>query len=290
MTLLWKLLRSHLSVAQTLGFALAGLVGMTVVLTALQAYRDVLPVFEGPDSFAEGDYLVLSKRVGTLQAIGIGNSDFTPEELEELRAQPFVREVGVFTPADYRVKGSVSAGGVGFSTYLFFESVPDGFLDVETDAWRFAEGDREIPIVIPRNYLNLYNFGFARSQGLPQISEGLFRRVTLGVEISGRGRSEHFRGRIVGLSNRLNTILVPESFIRWSNERFGSGAAAKGPSRVIVETEGPADETVAAYLGRKGTKPRAEDPTTAVRRASCGWPPQAWRAWGWYSASCRSIS
>ena len=55
MTLLWKLLRSHLSVAQTLGFALAGLVGMTVVLTALQAYRDVLPVFEGPDSFAEGD-------------------------------------------------------------------------------------------------------------------------------------------------------------------------------------------------------------------------------------------
>ena len=88
MTLLWKLLRSHLSVAQTIGFALAGLVGMTVVLTALQAYRDVLPVFEGPDSFAEGDYLVLSKRVGTLQAIGIGNSDFTPEELEELRAQP----------------------------------------------------------------------------------------------------------------------------------------------------------------------------------------------------------
>lgn len=105
MTLLWKLLRSHLSVAQTLGFALAGLVGMTVVLTALQAYRDVLPVFEGPDSFAEGDYLVLSKRVGTLQAIGIGNSDFTPEELEELRAQPFVREVGVFTPADLPGEG-----------------------------------------------------------------------------------------------------------------------------------------------------------------------------------------
>lgn len=251
MTLLWKLLRSHLSVAQTLGFALAGLVGMTVVLTALQAYRDVLPVFEGPDSFAEGDYLVLSKRVGTLQAIGIGNSDFTPEELEELRSQPFVREVGVFTPADYRVKGSVSAGGVGFSTYLFFESVPDGFLDVETDAWRFAEGDREIPIVIPRNYLNLYNYGFARSQGLPQISEGIFRRVSLGIEIAGNGHREQFRGRIVGLSNRLNTILVPDAFIRWSNGRFGSGAA-KQPARIIVETDRPVDAAVTDYLARKG--------------------------------------
>ena len=34
MTLLWKLLRSHLSVAQTVGFALAGVVGMTIVLTS----------------------------------------------------------------------------------------------------------------------------------------------------------------------------------------------------------------------------------------------------------------
>lgn len=88
MTLLWKLLRSHLSVAQTLGFALAGLVGMTVVLTALQAYRDVLPVFEGPDSFAEGDYLVLSKRVGTLQAIGSETATSPPKSWRSCARSP----------------------------------------------------------------------------------------------------------------------------------------------------------------------------------------------------------
>ena len=257
---LWKLLRSHLSVAQTVGFALAGVVGMTVVLTALQAYRDVMPIFRAPDSFVHGDYLVLSKRVGTLQTFGLGGGGFSEEELRDLRKQPFVREVGTFVPADYRVKGSVSAGGVGFSTYLFFESVPDRFLDVETEAWRVDPAQRENPIIIPRNYLNLYNFGFARSQGLPQISEGLFRRVTLDVELSGAGRSEHFRGRIVGLSNRLNTILVPESFIRWSNERFGSGSGAKDPLRVIVETEGPADERLAAYLSGKGYEAEGEAP------------------------------
>lgn len=249
---LWKLLRSHLSVAQTVGFTLAGVVGMTVVLTALQAYRDVMPIFRAPDSFVRGDYLVLSKRVSTLQTFGLGSSSFSEAELRELGEQPFVRDVGAFVPADYRVKGSVGAGGVGFSTYLFFEAVPDRFLDVETDAWRFDPAQREIPIVIPRNYLNLYNFGFARSQGLPQISEGLFRRVTLDVELTGGGRSEHFRGRIVGLSNRLNTILVPESFIRWSNDRFGSSSGPKDPLRVIVETEGPADERLTAYLAAKG--------------------------------------
>lgn len=110
---------------------------------------------------------------------------------------------------------------------------------------------RDIPIIIPRNYLNLYNYGFAKSQGLPQISEGIFQRVSLGIEVAGNGRTEQFRGRIVGLSNRLNTILVPESFIRWSNGRFGQGGE-KQASRVIVETDRPVDAAILAYLDGKG--------------------------------------
>ena len=34
MKLLWKLLRCHLSPAQLVGFALAGVVGMTILLTS----------------------------------------------------------------------------------------------------------------------------------------------------------------------------------------------------------------------------------------------------------------
>lgn len=252
MRLLWKLLRCHLSMAQLVGFSLAGLVGMTVVLGALQAYRDIRPIVDRPDSFLRGDYLVLSKRVNALNTLGLGSSDFTPGELDDLRAQPFVREVGALTPADYRITGSVGMGGVNLSTYLFFESVPDRFLDVEAAEWNYEPGSRDIPIIIPRNYVNLYNYGFAPSQGLPQISEGIFRRVSLGIDIAGNGRSEQFRGRIVGLSNRLNTILVPDAFIRWSNERFGIRTGERHPARVIVETDRPVDAAVSEYLARKG--------------------------------------
>ena len=280
MTLLWKLLRSHLSVAQTVGFALAGVVGMTIVLTSVQAYRDVMPVFDAPDSFMRGDYLVLSKRVGALQTIGLGSSDFTPGELEELGGQPFVRDVGAFTPADYRVKGTVGMGGVQLSTYLFFEAVPDRFLDVASGKWKYEPGDGDIPIIIPRNYLNLYNYGFAKSQGLPQISEGIFQRVSLGIEVAGNGRTEQFRGRIVGLSNRLNTILVPESFIRWSNGRFGQGGE-KQASRVIVETDRPVDAAISAYLDGKGY---ATAVTTGRLPISCSLRPEDSEGWGWCSA------
>lgn len=252
MRLLWKLLRCHLSTAQMVGFALAGLVGMTVVLGALQAYRDIVPILDQPDSFLRGDYLVLSKRVSAFNTLGLGNSDFTAEEVDDLRAQSFVREVGALTAADYRITGSVGVGGINLSTYLFFESVPDRFLDVEPAEWNYEPGSRDIPIIIPRNYVNLYNYGFARSQGLPQISEGIFRRVSLGIDIAGNSRAEQFRGRIVGLSNRLNTILVPDAFIRWSNERFGTGTGEKLPARVIVETDRPVDAAISDYLARKG--------------------------------------
>ena len=126
---------------------------------------------------------------------------------------------------------------------------PDRAVIVYANKVREAFGD--IPIIIPRNYLNLYNYGFAKSQGLPQISEGIFRRVSLGIDIAGNGLTEHFRGRIVGLSNRLNTILVPDAFIRWSNGRFGQGGE-KQASRVIVETDRPVDAAVSEYLARKG--------------------------------------
>ena len=275
MKLLWKLLRGHLSVAQMVGFSLAGLVGMAIVMTSVQAYRDVRPLFGQPDTFLQGDYLVLSKRVGTLHTIGLASGDFTTEELVELKAQPFVREVGAFVPADYRVKGSVALGDMELSTYLFFESVPDRFLDVDPAGWDYAPGEREIPIIIPRNYLNLYNFGFARSQGLPQISESVFRRFSLDIALSGNGRSEHFRGRIVGLSDRLNTILVPEAFIRWSNERFGAGTGPKAPARVIVETDRPVDAAVREYLAAhgyetEGDRPPADKAAQILRLAAGG--------------------
>jgi len=55
---------------------------------------------------------------------------------------------------------------------------------------------------------------------LPQVSEDLVRGITLDLDLSGRGQFRNLKGRVVAFSNRLNTILVPEEFIRWSNRRF----------------------------------------------------------------------
>lgn len=244
-------MRQHVSVAQLVGFALANLCGMVIVLVSVQFYKDVLPVFTQGDSFMKKDYLIVSKRVSTLGSVVGRSSTFSSAEQAELEEQPFTKSVGAFTPARFRVSAGMGMQGMQLSTALFFESVPDAYVDTDLEGWSFSPGQEEIPIVLPRNYLNLYNFGFAQSRSLPQLSEGVLGMMKLDIRISGRGQVRQMKGRIAGFSDRLNTILVPEAFMNWANAVYGDQKEA-GPSRLIVEVKNPADDRIAKYLKEKG--------------------------------------
>ncbi|MGN1216572.1 MAG: ABC transporter permease [Phocaeicola sp.] len=249
--MLWKLLRQHISVAQLAGFFIANLCGMVIVMLGIQFYNDVSPVFTQEDSFIKKDYIVVTKKVSTLGSIAGKSGTFSDYEVDDLKSQPFTVEVGAFQPSQFKVSAGISFGGMDISTAMFLESVPDGFVDVKADAWRYTDGLSEIPIIIPRNYLNLYNFGFARSRNLPQLSEGMVGLVSLNLYIAGNGKRDMKKGRIVGFSNRLNTILVPESFMNSANATYG-GNKKWEPSRLIIEVDNPADERIARYFNDNG--------------------------------------
>ena len=249
--MIWKLLKQHVSPSQLLGFSLANVCGMVIVLLAVQFYRDILPVFTQGDSFLKGDYLVISKKVSTLGTLVGKETTFSSGDIAEIEEQPFVKRVGNFLPSQFKVAAGMGLQGINMSTDLFFESVPDAYVDVQSDKWKFNPESGVIPIIIPRNYLNLYNFGFAQSRNLPQLSEGVIGMVNLDIRLTGNGKTEQMKGHIVGFSSRLNTILVPEAFIRWANARFGTGRDAE-PSRLIVEVGNPADERIVQYFQRKG--------------------------------------
>lgn len=251
MKLIWKLLRHHISVAQLAGFFLANLCGMVIVLLGIQFYNDVLPVFTQSDSFLKKDYIVVSKKVSTLGSFLGRSNQFSNGDIEEVKEQPFTESVGPFTSSHFQVSAGLGIEGIQMSTAMFFESVPDEFVDIETDKWRFTPGDGTIPIIIPRNYLNLYNFGFAQSRSLPQISEGLMGTISLDIHISGKGKRDNYKGRIVGFSNRLNTILVPDAFMKWANTQYAEGKQ-KGPSRLIIEVNNSTDVRIARFFEDKG--------------------------------------
>ena len=254
MSLVWKLMRRHISLGQLAGFFFANLCGMVIVLLSIQFYQDVAPVFTEGDSFMKKDYIIVSKKVSTLGSFVGKSSTFSNAEIEEIEEQPFTRGVGEFTPSQFKVSTGVGMEqlGLNLSTAMFFESVPDKYVDTSLEGWQFEPGQEEIPIIIPRNYLNLYNFGFAQSRNLPQISEGVINMVNLEVRISGGGRMDTYKGRIAGFSNRLNTILVPESFMAWANTHYGENGIRKYPSRLIVEVNNPTDERIAQFFRERG--------------------------------------
>lgn len=256
--LLWKLLKKHVSKSQMFGFALANIIGLTIVLLGVQFYQDVRNIFADEDSFMRKDYLVVTKRVGELNAIatmmGGGANTFTDNELTQLRNEPWVRDVGEFSTSNYQVYGTISLAGqsVSLRSSFFFEAVPDKFLDVKSKDWHFDPEHPQIPIIVSKDYLSLYNFGFAASQGMPQMSENMIGMVPIVFRLTGNnGTQDYLEGRIVGFSNRLNTIIVPQSFMDWSNKRYAPNADSQA-SRIIVEVSNPGDPAVESYMNSHG--------------------------------------
>ena len=213
MSLVWKLLRQHISIPQFIGFFFANLLGMVIVLLGIQFYRDVLPVFTADDSFMKSDFVILSKKIGTGNTISGRSNAFTASEIDELSSQPYVTKVGQFTRAEYKLDASMGVGGQSIlNSELFFESVPDEFIDVPLDEWTFTEGSKEVPVIIPRTYINMYNFGFAQT---------------------------------------LNSILVPHAFMQWSNNTYAP-AEHSAPTRLLVQVSNPADEQFTRMMDNKG--------------------------------------
>lgn len=258
-----RLLRHNIPAAQISGYILAGLIGMAIVVIALQFFGDLNTPLPSGDTEAPTRYITLSKKVTPLRS---GDNGFTPSELDDLRSQHAVKRADGFTASQFNVTGAVEFAGRGFSTYMFFESVPDSYLDIEPYGWNFNPDDprAEVPVILPRDYLALYNFGFAPARGYPRISEDIIRAIPLSVTISGSGHQIELPARIAGFSSRINTIAVPQQFMEWANATFAPGNEPQ-PERLIVEIDADAGDLMTDYAAAHDYEiAGAEDPSGAV--------------------------
>jgi hypothetical protein len=138
-------------------------------------------------------------------------------------------------------------GGYELGTELFFESVPDAFLGEVPYDWHWAEGERTLPILISRDFLALYNLGFASSRGLPPVSESMLGAVDARAIAGGPGGTMDFEAKIVGLTDRLSSILVPETFMSWANRALALETRSEA-RRLVVETEPRRGAALDAFL------------------------------------------
>lgn len=252
--LLWKVLKANISISQIAGYALALFAGMTVVALAAALYGDGMRVARanGSDNIFPAGFVVLSKQSQSSPLSLLGERQgFTEEEIDALTGQPWIKRCAPFESSRFDASVSADFGASRFSTAIFFEAVPDDFFDSLPKGWVFNPSSPEVPIILPADYLAMYNLGFAPARGLPRLSEKMIMRIPVSVYISGEKGMATLRGRIAGFSNRLNTIAVPLGFLKWANQTYGS-ESAPAPSRLIAETVGGKEADAEAYFRKNG--------------------------------------
>jgi len=251
-SMLIKLQSKTLIPIQIIGYALGLFVGITIILTSIRFYKDVHSVLSSQTDVFKNNTAVISKNVSLFKTLGKSKLYFSAEDIEELKNQHFVANVASFSNSTFEVTAFTVSGGnlPGFQSDLFFESIPEQYIDVASDEWQWTEGQEFLPIIIPEDYLNLYNFGFAESQELPVFSKNAISDISFSIRISGNNKIQFYRSRIVGFSSKINSILVPENFLKFANQEFGRQSESN-PNRLLIEMNKPADEAMLQYFNEK---------------------------------------
>ncbi len=226
-----------------LGASIGIFIGLFLLLFALQVYIDVQKLTSGA---RDNNFLVLNKSFEKNYQNALA---FSPEDIAEMRAQPFFNRVNAFESNTYQV--SLSSQKMGFRTLLFFQSLPVSYLDVDTTLFKWEKGD-PLPIVLSSDYLTLYNFGFAPSQGLPKFSAKTISLVDFTVTVQGKGSSERFEAYVAGFTPNVNSIMVPPNFMAYTNSLYGDEREAKAPTQLIAATDNPYNVNLEQFLEEKG--------------------------------------
>lgn len=232
------------------------LFGLLMVMSSLQIYQDIRSIVDNKKELISSQFLVVNKPVSILNTLSGSAAVFSEEEIESFKTLKAVEKVGTFKANQFRAQTGFQLQDKTMMTDMFFEAVPDGFLDVKVSNWNWKPG-QPVPIILPTDYLNLYNFGFAPSQGLPQISKGTAKLAGLKVIVSGNGQTAEMSGVIAGFTDRINSILVPESFLEETNKVYGNNKD-KGISRLVLMCNDPSDAQLTEFLESRGYETNLE--------------------------------
>ena len=222
-------------------------VGVLLLLCSIQMYININDLLKEKNSRKDGaDFISVTKTI-TNDNMGKDNR-FTGADLEEIKLQPFITDAAPLISNQFRVKAS--AGNIiPFSTDLFLESVDEKFLDTVPPSFTWKEGQADVPIIFSSDFMEMYNV-FAPSQGLPQLSDKTMSSVNIILECYTPTGVQNFRARIVALSDRINSVLVPNDFMQWANKNFG-GVSQVNPSRIYIKTIDANNPQLLSFLEKK---------------------------------------
>ncbi len=214
------------------GILIGLFLGILLMTLSIEFYLDVRSLLASDSALDRNETLIVA-----------GTDEIDSGTIENLAKLPGISDVGVFRKNLFELDAYIKLGALGsYYTEMFFESVPDRFLD-DIGEWNWQENSKTIPIIIPNDFLTMYNFGFAPARGLPRITAESIRKFPIGIRI----RNDDYRARVTGFTNRIQSIIVPEDFLKWANAKY-AGNAHDDIRKLIVKTRIPGDPDLKRFL------------------------------------------
>ena len=220
------------------------LIGVLLLLVSIQMLVNIQDLLKENSPRKNGfDFISISKTI-TNENMGQDNT-FSSNDINKVKSQPTITAVSPLISNQFRVRAT--AGNIlPFSTDLFLESLDDSFIDTVPPTFTWQPGQQEVPVIFSSDFLEMYNV-FAPAQGLPQLSEKTISSIILFLECSGPLGTKTYKGNIVALTARINSILVPSTFMNYNNKLL-SGDTAIHASRIYVKTKDANDPQFISYL------------------------------------------
>ncbi len=165
--------------------------------------------------------IVIQKKVRNGSVIGLGNPEFSEGEIKEMRELKFVENCDPVRSNTFDVVFQIDDPIIpAFNSDIFVQCVKKEYLDVQTSEWSWKGIEERVPIIMPRDFLMMLN-NYLSISDMPQLSDDLVLELKINLKVRGNFQSERVPARIVGFTNELSSILVPESFLLWGNEKYG---------------------------------------------------------------------
>lgn len=244
------------SIFKSLFLYLGLFLSFLLMLSCIQLYFNANDLL-GKKNSESNYWLTLSK---TITPDNIGRKEllgFSSSNIKEIQTWKGVKKVFPIYSNDFKV--SADGGSfIPFYTDMYLEAIDNEAIDV-ADLSEFQVKDNTIPIIISREYLNLYNYGFALNQGLPQITEDFAKKIEVNINLTLKEKNLKYKGKLIGLSDRIHSVLVPKNFLDSLNTtQVKFTHAEKVYSRVLIKVNDASDEELISKMNGKGYESNQE--------------------------------
>lgn len=230
--MLRKLLFQHQDKRQLIIAVVGAFLGMTFLITSIHYLIKVNDFGKGAEILGPNTVIV-QKKVSSFNTLNLAKTDFSLSEIEEMKKKPFILDVQPVESNNFNITIETADPSVPrFRGDIFIQTLDPDILDVNSKEFRWQQGDTLVPILMPRDLLVMMNM-FMVSKGMPQISDELAKDIHFKFCMKTDTVKEYISCRIIGFSNDVPSVLVPQNFMNWANNRFAPDAEQK-ISQIII--------------------------------------------------------